>query len=56
MVENYKCECEHITEYDKPYGEAFPETVICEKCGKPAKRMWKKAIIIPETMKATFNG
>jgi predicted nucleic acid-binding Zn ribbon protein len=54
MFEDYKCiECEHITEYKKPYGEDFPTEVKCEKCGKTSKRVFGKAkIIIPEHMRA----
>lgn len=41
MKDDYRCtneECKHITEYDKPYGEDFPQSIECEECGTKAIR------------------
>lgn len=56
MIDEYICECGHITEFKKEYGVDFPKTIPCEKCGKEAKRRYQsKKIVIPEEMKSTFN-
>jgi hypothetical protein len=50
MFKDYVCKCGKLTEYKKPYGEEFPESVKCEHCGsaKTKKSMKGHSIIIPE--------
>jgi exosome complex RNA-binding protein Csl4 len=55
-IDEYLCECGHVTEFDKEYGKEFPKTIPCEKCGKTAKRkIGNKKIVIPDEMKSTFK-
>lgn len=56
ILDDYVCECGHVTEFNKEYGKAFPEVIICEKCGKNARRKYQsKKIIVPQEMKSTFE-
>ena len=39
---DYKCTvCDHVFEYDKPYGAEFPKELACPKCEQASKKMMK---------------
>lgn len=55
MFYDYICEEEHITEITMSPLKDIPKEVVCDTCGKPAKRIYSSRIVIPENFKATSD-
>ena len=58
LRDDYEClKCEKIFEYEKPYGEDFPQSPKCPHCGnkKTKRKITTRGLVIPDYMRSINN-